>query len=53
MGPVRVRIASSNLAEAERLDIDSDDDPVTTEQLRLQIWAAPIADHVVIKRWEE
>jgi hypothetical protein len=51
-GPVRVRAASSNLAEAERLDIDSDEDPATMERLRLQIWTAPLTGPVVIKRWE-
>ncbi|MFI7279085.1 hypothetical protein ACIBOV_02310 [Micromonospora chersina] len=50
-GPVRVRAARSNLAEAERLGIDSDDDPATTERLRLQVWPAPHTDRVVIKRW--
>ncbi|TDC82500.1 hypothetical protein E1193_11675 [Micromonospora sp. KC606] len=51
-GPVRVRAARSNLAEAERHGIDSDDDPATMERLRLQVWSAPHADPVVIKRWE-
>jgi hypothetical protein len=51
-GPVRVRIARSNLAEAERLDIESDNDPATMERLRLQIWAAPHDEPVVIKRWK-
>lgn len=37
-GEVRIRAASSNLAEAERLGIDSDETPETTERLRLQIW---------------
>ncbi|MFC3500118.1 hypothetical protein ACFOOK_03940 [Micromonospora krabiensis] len=51
-GPVRVRAARSNLADAERRGIDSDDDPTTMEQLRLQVWPAPHADPVVIKRWK-
>lgn len=51
-GPVRVRVARSNLAEAERLDMDSDDDPATMERLRLQVWPAPLDDLVVIKRWK-
>ena len=42
----------SNLAEAERLDMDSDDDPATMERLRLQVWPAPLDDPVVIKRWK-
>jgi hypothetical protein len=50
-GPVRVRVARSNLAEAERLGIDSDNDPATMERLRLQVWPAPHDDRVVIKRW--
>jgi hypothetical protein len=49
-GPVRVRAARSNLAEAERLGIDSDDDRSTMERLRLQVWPAPEADPVVLKR---
>ncbi|RKN13561.1 hypothetical protein D7147_30995 [Micromonospora musae] len=51
-GLVRVRAARSNLAEADRAGIDSDDDPATTERLRLQVWPGPHADPVVIKRWE-
>ena len=51
-GPVRVRVARSNLAEAQRLGIDSDDDPRTMERLRLQVWPAPHDDPVVIKRWK-
>lgn len=51
-GPARVRVARSNLAQAERLDIDSDDDPATMERLRLQVWSAPLDDPVVIKRWK-
>lgn len=51
-GPVRVRVARSNLAEAERPDIHSDDDPATMERLRLQVWPAPYNDPVVIKRWK-
>jgi hypothetical protein len=50
-GPVRVRVARSNLAEAERLGIDSGNDPATMERLRLQVWPAPHDDPVVIKRW--
>jgi hypothetical protein len=51
-GPVRVRVARSNLAEAQRLGIDSDDDPATMERLRLQVWPAPHDGPVVIKRWK-
>jgi hypothetical protein len=51
-GPVRVRVARSNLAEAERLGIDSDDAPATMEWLRLQVWPAPHEGPVVIKRWK-
>ncbi|MFE9693429.1 hypothetical protein [Micromonospora sp. NPDC005806] len=51
-GQVRVRAARGNLAEAGRLGIDSDDDPATMERLRLQVWPAPHADSVVIKRWK-
>lgn len=51
-GPVRVRAARNNLAEAERLDIDSGNDPATMERLRLQIWPAPLENPVVVKRWK-
>ncbi|MGC5018323.1 hypothetical protein [Micromonospora sp. DT47] len=51
-GPIRVRVARSNLAEAVRLGIDSDEDSATMERLRLQVWPAPHADPVVIKRWK-
>jgi hypothetical protein len=51
-GPLRVRAARGNLAEAERLGIDSDDDRSTMERLRLQVWSAPHAAPVVLKRWK-
>ena len=51
-GPVRVRVARGNLAEAERLGIGSDDNSATMERLRLQVWPAPHHDAVVIKRWK-
>lgn len=51
-GPVRVRAASGNLAEAERLGIDSNNVPVTMERLRLQVWPAAHGDRIVIKRWK-
>jgi hypothetical protein len=51
-GPIRARVARSNLAEAERLGIDSADDPATMERLRLQVWPAPLGNRVVIKRWQ-
>ncbi|MFC0554446.1 hypothetical protein ACFFHJ_26495 [Planotetraspora thailandica] len=52
VGPVRVRVASSNLAEAERLGIDSDDDQQTMERLRVQVWPAPNGERAVLKRWK-
>jgi hypothetical protein len=51
-GPVRVRVASSNLAEAERLGIDSDNARQTMERLRVQVWPAPTGEPVVLKRWK-
>ncbi|MGI5490976.1 hypothetical protein [Microtetraspora malaysiensis] len=50
-GPIRVRVASSNLAEAERLGIDSDDSQQTMERLRVQVWPAATGEPVVLKRW--
>ncbi|MEW2142553.1 hypothetical protein AB0869_07015 [Micromonospora vinacea] len=52
VGPVRVRVASGNLAEAERLGVDSDEAPQTMERLRVQIWPAPSEKPVVVKRWD-
>jgi hypothetical protein len=49
-GEIRIRAASSNLAEAQRLGIDSDESPATMERLRLQIWPAAPSDPVVLKR---
>ncbi|KPC73241.1 hypothetical protein ADL35_27975 [Streptomyces sp. NRRL WC-3753] len=36
---------------AARADVDSDRSPETTEQIRLQVWAAPESPTTVIKRW--
>ncbi|WP_410815664.1 hypothetical protein [Micromonospora sp. 050-3] len=52
VGPVRVRAASSNLVEAERLGVDSDEAPQTMERLRVLVWPAPSEKPVVLKRWE-
>ncbi|MEV4493295.1 hypothetical protein AB0K04_24665 [Micromonospora coxensis] len=51
-GPVRVRAASSNLGEAERSGISSDESPQTMERLRVQVWPAPAGQAVVLRRWE-
>jgi hypothetical protein len=50
-GEIRVRAASGNLAEAERLDLESDEAPETMERLCVRIWPAPFSDPVVLKRW--
>lgn len=50
-GWVRVRVTKSNLAAAHKADIDSGDDPATMERLTIQIWPAPEAPVVVLKRW--
>ncbi|WP_345963029.1 hypothetical protein ABDE16_19775 [Streptomyces sp. BRB040] len=47
----RVRVSQSNLSRAARADVDSDQSPETTEQIRLQVWAAPEAPTTVVKRW--
>ncbi|MET7946591.1 hypothetical protein [Micromonospora sp. NPDC005324] len=52
VGPLRVRAASSNLAEAERSGLDSDEAPHTMERLRVQVWPAPGGEPVVVKRWQ-
>ncbi|MGK5547697.1 hypothetical protein ACSNOH_23600 [Streptomyces sp. URMC 127] len=50
-GWIRIRASRRNLAAAVEADIDSDNAPETTEQLRLQAWPAPCSPPQVIKRW--
>ena len=50
-GEIRVRAAGSNLAEAERLGVDSDEAPETMERLSVRVWPASSCDPVVLKRW--
>ncbi|MFE7113456.1 hypothetical protein ACFU98_45320 [Streptomyces sp. NPDC057575] len=52
-GWIRVRASRRNLANASRADIESDEAPETTEQLRLQAWPAPQTDPQIIKRWSQ
>ncbi|WP_079035078.1 hypothetical protein [Streptomyces hirsutus] len=52
-GWIRVRASRGNLANAFRADIESDETPETTEQLRLQAWPAPPTDPQIIKRWSQ
>ncbi|MFJ2930610.1 hypothetical protein ACIPIU_37060 [Streptomyces massasporeus] len=49
----RVRAARSNLARAAQADIDSDESPETTEQIRIQVWPAPESPVKIIKRWSQ
>ncbi|MFE8989018.1 hypothetical protein ACFYMI_14480 [Streptomyces collinus] len=49
----RVRVARSNLARAARADIDSDESPETSEQIRIQVWPAPESPVEIIKRWSQ
>lgn len=51
-GWLRLRVSQSNLDRAHHAGIDSDDDPLTTERLRLQVWPAPAAPVVALKRWK-
>ncbi|WP_231398639.1 competence protein ComJ [Longispora fulva] len=51
-GWMRVRVARANLAEARRLDIDSDEDPATMERVQLQVWPEAPSDLAVLKRWQ-
>ncbi|HEX6683039.1 MAG TPA: hypothetical protein VF062_09605 [Candidatus Limnocylindrales bacterium] len=50
-GWLRLRASRSNLLNAFRADVDSDEDPKTTEKVRLQIWPAEHDDLVVVRRW--
>ncbi|WP_058043512.1 hypothetical protein [Streptomyces roseifaciens] len=50
-GWTRIRASRRNLAAAVLADIDSDNAPETTEQLRLQAWPAPYSEPRIIKRW--
>jgi hypothetical protein len=50
-GWLRLRVARSNLLNAFRADIASDDKPGTIERLRLQVWPAAQDDLAVVKSW--
>ncbi|MGW4947481.1 hypothetical protein ACWEOZ_38520 [Actinoplanes sp. NPDC004185] len=50
-GWLRLRVSQSNLDRAYLAGIDSDEDPQTTERLRLQVWSAGEAPVLVSKRW--
>lgn len=52
-GWVRVRASRRNLAAAVVADVDSDEAPETTEQLRLQAWPAAESQPLIGKRWEQ
>ncbi|MFC9118575.1 hypothetical protein ACFTXO_02105 [Streptomyces sp. NPDC057067] len=47
----RIRVSRSNLARAAKADVDSHESPETTEQIRIQVWAAPESPAKIIKRW--
>jgi hypothetical protein len=51
VGWLRMRASRSNLDVAARLDLDSDEDPATTERVRVQVWPAAPQPPVVVKRW--
>ncbi|MFC5724133.1 hypothetical protein ACFP1Z_28590 [Streptomyces gamaensis] len=50
-GWTRIRASRRNLAAAVHADIDSDQTPETTEQVRLQAWPAPYSEPNITKRW--
>jgi hypothetical protein len=50
-GWLRVRVAKSNLAEAWRLGVNSDDEPGTMERIRIQVWPDGRAETIVLKQW--
>jgi hypothetical protein len=52
-GEIRVRAASSNLAEAERLGIESDEAQATMERIHVRIWPAPFSAPAILKRWSD
>jgi hypothetical protein len=47
---LRLLVAQPNLDLATRLDIDSDQDPATAEQIRVQVWPAATAPLVMLQR---
>ena len=51
-GWLRLRASRRNLDAAWAADLASDDDPETTEQLRVQVWPAEPAQTVLIKLWQ-
>ncbi len=50
-GWIRVRASRSNLAIANSLGVESNKDPTTMERILLQLWPAPTAPTVLLKRW--
>lgn len=51
-GLLRIRVTKSNLDAAARLGVRSDEDPDTTERIRIQVWPSePPEPTVVLKRW--
>lgn len=51
-GWLRVRVSRANLDAARQADIYSDEDPATTEQVRVRVWPAEPADVRLLKRWQ-
>ncbi|GGY04498.1 hypothetical protein [Streptomyces hiroshimensis] len=50
-GWIRIRASRRNLAAAVHADIDSDNAPETTEQVRLQAWPTSYSQPQITKRW--
>ena len=51
-GWLRLRASRRNLDAAWEADLASDDDPDTTEQVRIQVWPADPAKTELIKLWQ-
>jgi hypothetical protein len=50
-GWIRIRASGSNLDAAWHADINSDEDPATTERVLIQLWPGEPGPAVVHKRW--
>ncbi|WP_331728152.1 hypothetical protein [Streptomyces sp. NBC_00158] len=50
-GWTRIRASRRGLAAAALPDLDCEDEPEDTEEIRLQAWPAPYSEPHIVKRW--
>jgi hypothetical protein len=50
-GWTRIRASGSNLDAAARAQVDSDEDPATTERVLIQLWPGEPGPTIVRQRW--